>query len=942
MPRKPNPPKRLRDITAKRDVVVGDQYNYTTADLTRVETQLDQIIALLRDHATVRVERAARDAVIVVGEGNQVVRFAPGDMSALGWLQRAGEPRRREEIYLARFILSETYARWDRNYLPLAGILTPAMRLSDNRDQGISSAGVSLKDVREAITEFHKTRLVILGEPGAGKTTTLHRLALDLARERLRDPVNGKLPFRADLFKFADDRMPSDFLRDEWDSTGLADDCGTAIAQGQVCFLLDGVNQMPMADRSTRIERWAHWANDELPPGNWAVFTCRTADIKAGLRLPEVNVQSLDRERMREYFDLRFAERAPALWTEFEKRLHSGNDRFDKLAQNPFMLSLLAERCAEGKALTDSRALLMDDLANGLIERELREGRQPETLTADPRGTLASEMLALSRLAFAVQAAHGEGKGFITRALAEGVELGERDQTRLTLDEVFSLAEDATVLEATEVKRKDKREPGFAFYHHLLQEYFAARELLRQFRAGKKLHKHWRVPWRAWQFLPKRLTAGEAVERPPTTGWEETVIVTAGLAGKDAPRFIAAVQKDNLPLAGRCLAEAGTARAELKTLTDETRAALLVRQRSPAAHLRARIDAGLALGQVGHPELLSQKFEFEGRTVWAIVPPMQPVPAGEFIRGSERADKRAYKSENTTERRITLPEFSIARYPVTNAEYELFIDDGGYKTDRWWSEPGRAWKQGGPHAHQNAMEDWLAYRKRLQTEKESLDTRAKRLNWVPQTFRFWKEVVALSDEQAQERARQLFDRPFDRPGYWDDRNGLASPGRPVVGVNWYEAEAYCNWLSAVTGREFSLPPEMEWEKAARGPSTGAQDVGREYPWGEKFDSTLCNTVESHIYTTTPIGLYPGGVSPFGLFDASGNVWEWTSDWYQMYPGGDESKDFGEKFRVVRGGSWYFNLNLTRCAYRYRSVPDNFNNTVGFRLSSPGSIPAREA
>ena len=77
-----------------------------------------------------------------------------------------------------------------------------------------------------------------------------------------------------------------------------------------------------------------------------------------------------------------------------------------------------------------------------------------------------------------------------------------------------------------------------------------------------------------------------------------------------------------------------------------------------------------------------------------------------------------------------------------------------------------------------------------------------------------------------------------------------------------------------------------------------------YPWGDAFDPDLCNSVESHIYTTTPVGLYPKGVSPFGLYDASGNVWEWTADWYQAYPGSDADNDnFGRRFRVVRGGSW---------------------------------------
>jgi formylglycine-generating enzyme required for sulfatase activity len=334
---------------------------------------------------------------------------------------------------------------------------------------------------------------------------------------------------------------------------------------------------------------------------------------------------------------------------------------------------------------------------------------------------------------------------------------------------------------------------------------------------------------------------------------------------------------------------------------------------------------------------LPQPFEFEGRKVWAIVPPMQSIPAGEFIRGSDRADpqgaygsKRAYADEYTTERRVTLPAFGIGRYPVTNAEYRFFIEDGGYRTDRWWSEAGRQWKQGGPDAHADAMQQWLDTRAALQ--KQDLVQLARQWNLRPQELRFWQEVTQITDEQARDRARQQLERSFDRPAFWDDQD-LSSPGRPVVGINWYEAEAYCCWLSTVTTREYRLPTEAEWEKAAR----GAQAGGREYPWGEQFDTARCNTVESHIYTTTPIGLYPNGISPFGLFDASGNVWEWTGDWYQMYPGGEPSEDFGERFRSVRGGSWFDYRNYPRCAFRDRYVPDLFSDFMGFRVVSPGSI-----
>ena len=124
------------------------------------------------------------------------------------------------------------------------------------------------------------------------------------------------------------------------------------------------------------------------------------------------------------------------------------DDRFERLARNPFMLSLLADRCQEGKSFTGSRALLMDDLADRLIARELREGRQPEALTADPRGTLQAATEVLGRLAFAMQA-RSEGTS-LTRAAAARVRLGEPGGVRLTLDEVLDLAIDASVLEVIE------------------------------------------------------------------------------------------------------------------------------------------------------------------------------------------------------------------------------------------------------------------------------------------------------------------------------------------------------------------------------------------------------------------------------------------------------------------------------------------------------------
>ncbi|MCY4623757.1 MAG: SUMF1/EgtB/PvdO family nonheme iron enzyme [Chloroflexi bacterium] len=141
----------------------------------------------------------------------------------------------------------------------------------------------------------------------------------------------------------------------------------------------------------------------------------------------------------------------------------------------------------------------------------------------------------------------------------------------------------------------------------------------------------------------------------------------------------------------------------------------------------------------------------------------------------------------------------------------------------------------------------------------------------------------------------------------------AEPNHPVAGVSYEEVEAFCNWLSAVSAYEVSLPTEAQWEKAARGTD------GREYPWGYEFDAARCNTREGGCGGVTPVDRFPAGASPYGVLDMAGNVEEWTSDLYQPYPGGNAvTDDLGGpgKYRVTRGGHWEGGGDLARCARRH--------------------------
>jgi len=188
---------------------------------------------------------------------------------------------------------------------------------------------------------------------------------------------------------------------------------------------------------------------------------------------------------------------------------------------------------------------------------------------------------------------------------------------------------------------------------------------------------------------------------------------------------------------------------------------------------------------------------------------------------------------------------------------------------------------------------------------------------------------------------------------------------PVVGVSWQDVLAYTQWLTRLTRESWRLPTEAEWEKAARGrvedrltyeqwltqatgkdtdrrlptvPGWETRAYGRDgriYPWGYSWDQTRANTSDGGPNSTTPVGSYPRGVSPFGVHDLAGNVLEWTSTTFHAYPyqRDDDREDLSiQTGKVLRGGSWMYSPRYARIACRTSAPPAEVDDSIGARLA----------
>lgn len=761
-----------------------------------------------------------------------------------------------EKAYLGRVLLE--HAIWKDLYISMAGVATitehverknqttkmvmhpsviqPLFRKHIN--EKFSKVGQSVDiddsirdygDILDAVKDFRQ--LLILGEPGSGKTTTTWKLVADFA-EKARNSAIQPIPILINVKEIGGSESLMGMILNKLGDLGAYFEFLND--QGRIALLVDGLNEIPIIKREQYLSGIRALAESALEKDLIFIITCRELDYSNELEigisdklritpLDPLRIMNFIRSYIREPYrnnDVLFWQLAGAKakirWSQFQENIGNHPDIFwlsiklpegkvwwywnswlterksprnlINLASNPYILYLITQVFTDKENIPENRALLFDLF----IEFLLLEREKISLL-------LYNELInKLSEIAYLMQEQDITGST-IPREKALGI---------LETEKNLYYCISANLLNSYGYE--------ISFSHQLLQEFFAARYLDRKIRNGVL----------SIDYFPEN-------EWWKPTGWEETIVLLAGFYADDMEPFINWLKDSNPLLTARCINEINGHIPEAKLR--ELRVLWWNNiKSSPSPVERATIGKALGLIKDDRPGV---GIKDDNPDIFWI-----RIPDGKFIFQGNIS--------------LQIPEFYIAKYPITYSQYRIFVDDNGYSNDLFWSKDGIDWRQ---------------------------DQQQPRY--------YWNDTL------------------------WNIYN------YPVVGISWFEAEAYCKWLSARMKLNISLPKEIEWEKAARG------NDGRAYPYGIDFNPKICNVRETGIGNTSAVGIFPEGASPYGVMDTSGNVWEWcekeTNSQLVSNPKGN--------LQILRGGSWGYNRILTRTVTRRTMPPSASNGYFGFRI-----------
>ena len=780
--------------------------------------------------------------------------------------------------------------------------------------------------------------VVIKGDPGSGKSTFVNYLANCLATQNtdklenwpqtekeilpiiiiLRDFAKSlpkNLPSRAEprhLWDFVSSRLKAHNL------VASSKPILETLEHGNALIFLDGLDEVPTHEQRIFI-RDAVQAFAQRYSKNRFLVTCRVLSYQppkskneADLRLvsfPEFEIAPFDRSKISAFISAWYGELSNSRVSildedeakDFIKKLKIAIQRPElrRLAPNPLLLTVMALVNTHKGQLPDTRAVLYEETIEILLWRWEQGNKGQEArlryllLKANYRNKDLEQVI--WQLAYE---AHAETHA--TKDEEDSLAGISEWKLQKALAEKYNgdLNWASQIIETMKLRAGLllERDTGtFTFPHRSFQEYLAATYLEVQddfVERAKRLASNFSI-WREvilWAVSRRVYVRG-------------SIIGPLALVAELCPSRIPSNPNEwnNIWLAGDILLEIGLNRVQNSELGRDLlpRVQIQLKRLIEKGHLtpRERTEAADTLARLGDPRLdmisyfpsLHLQASRAGDIKVSDAFLFCEIPFGRFLMGSDKKDdEEVHESQEPQFKYNIKHSYFMSRYPITNAQFELFvIDPEGYANDKWYTDAGTEWLKG-----------------------------------VKQS------------------------KPPNAGGTFD------LPNHPIVNVTWYEAVAFTRWLTdklkeenaklhlwdqdnikeiSVDLRkwEVRLPSEAEWEKAARG------ENGMYYPWGNEISLNQANYVESQIGSTSAVGCFPAGQSPYGLLDMSGNVWEWcATEWtddYQYYTQREKNGLEGKAQRVLRGGAFSNQERYVRCSFRFRDFPFSKYFNVGFRV-----------